>query len=261
MLTLNLRTVTGYFSESIATGMPPKKKKGGGKKKAAAEPVVKVADVSLPPIPSAKTSSLMFAVTNATPSTVGRLVGLFNYGSSLTAVDMNNSTPVHIAAKRGDALMLEKLLSFKEVDVAKLINAWEATSVGGYAAIHHVCALGHVDALKVLLKHGALMNIKTQSLLKETPLHICCKSGPNSMGCAKVLIDAKADVNAIDGFGHNASYWASTRGHLDMVRELNLPSGHHASPDEFIHMIMSRPGFAMAKEKKKAPKGGGKKKK
>jgi hypothetical protein len=240
--------------------MPPKKKKvgGGAKKKKVA--VVKESDISLPPIPSSKTSSLMYAVSTATPATVSRLVTSYNYGESLSAVDMNNSTPIHIAAKRGDALMLEKLLSFKEMDSTKLINAWESPAVGGYAAIHHVCSLGHVEALKILLKYGAAVNLKTNSTLKEGPLHICCKAGPNSSGCAKVLIDAKIDVHAVDGFGHNATYWATTRGYLEMVRELDLPSAHHATADEYIKMVMSRPGFAMAKDKPKK-KASGKKKK
>jgi ankyrin repeat protein len=167
---------------------------------------------------------------------------------------MNNSTPVHVAAKRGDAQMLEKILTMPEMDVARTINACESATVGGYAAIHHACALGHVEALKVLLKHGASINAKTQTNLKEGALHICCKNLPVAMGCAKVLIDAKIDVNAIDGFGHNATYWATTKGHLEMIRELDLPGPRHASMDEYIKQCMSKPGFAMAKPKeKKAP--------
>jgi len=237
--------------------MPPKKKTA--KKKVAAKPVVKETDLTLPPLPSAKTSSLLYAVQHSTTTAVSRLVTAYDYGKSLTSVDMNNSTPLHIAAKRGDAAMLEKLLTFKEVDVSKTINSCEASAVGGYAALHHVCALGHVEALKVLLKHGANVNLKTHSTLKEGALHICCKSGPVALACAKVLIDAKIDINAIDGFGHNATYWASTRGHVEMIRILDLPAPHHASADEYLAIVMSRPGFSLAKEKKK-PAGAKKKK-
>lgn len=238
--------------------MPPKKAKkgGGGAKKKKAAPVKKVTDLTLPPLPSAKTSTLLYAVSSATPQEVGRLVEHYNYGSSLTSVDMNSSTAIHIAAKRGDAAMLEKLLSFKEItEAAKgLINTTESSAVGGYAAIHHVCAQGHVAALQVLLKYGASINTRTNSALGETALHICCKTGPTTMACAKVLLDARADVNAVDKFGHNASYWANNKGHLAMMRELGLPQAHAATPDEFIALALAR-GLSMPKEKKKAVKG------
>lgn len=240
--------------------MPPKKAKGAGKKKKAAAPVKKDTDLTLPPITTVRTSGIMFAVASSDVVTMGRLVQHFNFASMLSKVDMNNSMPLHMASKRGDAAIVEKLLSYKET--LTTVDARESSSVGGYAAIHYACAGNYYDVLSLLLTHKADVNIKTASTLGESPLHVCCKTGPSTMACAKLLIDAGANVNATDTFGHNCSYWAQNKGHVDMIRELNLPDGKACGIDEFIAMTFAAiPGFSIKKDKKKKPAGKGKGKK
>lgn len=237
--------------------MPPKKKIGFKKKKAVA--VKKVTDLTLPPVTTTATTSLLYAVASSDVVGMGRLVSHYNFASTLSAVDRNNSNPLHMAAKRGDAAMLRKLLEFKEHMPISAVNACEVAAIGGYAAIHYACAGNHQQVLAILINHGADVNVKTQSSLGESPLHICCKAGPSTLACAKTLVDARANVNAVDSFGHNCSYWANQKGHRDMILELGLPEARAAGGDEFIAMMMSRPDFSMKKPKEK--KAIGKKKK
>lgn len=232
--------------------MPPKKKAAGGqkKKKKSGAVVKKETDLTLPPVTTAATASLLYAVASSNVVEMGRLVSHYNFASTLSTVDRNNSTPLHMAAKRGDTAMLEKLLGFKQLPDSA-VNAREVSSIGGYAAIHYACAGNHQQALAILLGRGADVNLKTQSSLEESPLHICCKAGPSTMACAKTLVDFRANVNAMDSFGHNCSYWANQKGHLDMIRELGLPEARAAGCDEYIAMMLSRPGFSMKKAKPK----------
>ena len=240
--------------------MPPKKKAGGKKKKKATPALVKEVALVLPPITTSNTSSLLHAVSSSNVESVGRLVAHYNFAPTLKATDSSGTGPLHVASKGGDATMLTKLLSYPET--TQTINSCEAASIGGYGAIHYACAGNYPQVLTLLLRHGADMNLKTRSNLQDSPLHICCKVGPITSPCAKILIAAGCDINIVDSFGHNCSYWASTRGHTSMITELALPSAHAASCEEYIKMMLSKPGFSFKQPKPKAKaaaKGKGKK--
>ena len=66
------------------------------------------------------------------------MVTHYHYGDVLNATDFNGSTPLHIACRKGDFAICEKILSYSKTDV----NLLEKTSVGGYSALHHACAVG-----------------------------------------------------------------------------------------------------------------------
>lgn len=243
------------------------KKKSAKKKKGASGPSLKdakAADViGLPTIPTAKTLTLLNCVGTGDTKTLTRMVYHYDHGKELMTMDANHSTPLHMAAKKGDRDTVERLLSFSG-DFPMNLNGVEIAKVGGYAPIHHACAGGHVRVLELLLRAGANPNIQTNSSLGETPLHICVKKGEISLGCAKLLLAGGAKANAIDKFGNNASFWAQSSGNMQMARELGLPAAAGASADDYINMMMSRiPGFhAPSGDKKKGTKkGGGKKKK
>ena len=243
------------------------KKKGSKKKKDSGGPNLKAAKaadvISLPTIPTSKTLTLMNCVGTGNTKTLTRMVYHYDHGKELMTKDSNHSTPLHVAAKKGDADTVERLLSFSG-DFPLDLNGVEIAKVGGYAPIHHVCAGGYVRALELLLRAGANPNLQTNSSLGETPLHICVKKGEVSLGCAKMLLANGAKANAIDKFGNNASFWAQSSGNMLMARELGLPAAAGASADDYISMMMSRiPGFkAPSGDKKKGgKKKGGKKKK
>jgi ankyrin repeat protein len=245
--------------------MPPKKK--GGKKKTkkssgpSAAEAKEAVTISLPTIPTAKTLNLMNAVGVGNTKVLTRMVYHYDHGKELQQKDANGSTPLHMAAIKGDADTVERLLSFSG-DFPIDVNALEISKVGGYAPIHHACAGGHVRILEQLLKAGANPNLQTNSTLGETPLHICVKRGEHTLGCAKTLLQAGARSKAVDKFGNNASWWAYSNGNSQMARELDLPQGAGASADDYIQLMMNRiPGYKMPTGEKKKKGGGGKKKK
>lgn len=165
----------------------------------------------------------------------------------------------------GDDRMLQHLLSFPEsYGSSDGLNLKEKRVIGGYAAIHHACAIGNADCLLLLLRAGANPSLPCDSNLGETPLHICCKNG--RLPCAQLLVEHGANVDARDGFGHNASFWAYNKNHEHIISALGLPPVRAASAEDYLQIMMMRnKAFAIpfSKLKKKSTKKGekGKKKK
>lgn len=139
------------------------------------------------------------------------------------------------------------------------INKQELKIVGGYAAIHHACLEGNVDAIKLLAEAGADLNIKCNNITGETPLHICCKL--NKQACAKALLDSGASADTRDNFGNNATFWANSRENFEIVKVLGLAPSKSATPQEFLALTLERNKFfvlpsAHAKAKKGKKEGG-----
>lgn len=191
-----------------------------------------------------KTQALLFTVATSNLIDVSRLITHYNYGDTLSKVDMNGSNCLHVATRRGDFEMVVKLLSYPQTP----IDAREKTVVGGYSALHIACKHNLTDIAKELLIKGANPNLKSDSSLGETSLHICCKLGHTA--CASLLLRAGANADARDGFGHNASFWAASKQHMDMITHLELPPVHTASPQEHLAiMILNNPKFSLEKVK------------
>lgn len=236
--------------------MAPKKKKVGTKKKIAKPPPVIAADDKLPALSNSKTTALIGTVASSDIKSLVRLVAHYDYGKVLDTVDVNGSTPVHIAVKRNDIPTLEKLLSYKVVD----INRTELPIVGGYTALHHACLNQHGSILQLLLHSGANPNIKCNSVVGETPLHLCCKLG--NTDCARKLIQAGASAELRDNFGNNSSFWAHKYQQDHLIRELGLHAPKSATAEEFLALMVRRnPAFVLPAIKiKKAKKSTSKKK-
>lgn len=217
--------------------MPPKKKgsKKGGKGKSKPTKIVGVpfTDMSLPPLPSVKNTAIAYTVASNNPETLHRLVNHYNYSDGFMAKDVNGSTAIHIAVKKGNPDMLATVLSMGRID----INAYESSDIGGYAAVHLACLEGDKEMLQILLNHGADPNIRANSSLGDTPLHVCCKHG--QMECARILLDKDANPSLRDSFGHNASHWAVAKQHEDMIPKLGLPPAKAASANEFINILLA----------------------
>ncbi len=100
---------------------------------------------------------------------------------------------------------MDKVISFgsnSQID----INALELRVVGGYAAIHYACLNNSIPMLELLLQNGADVNIKCLSIIGESPLHLCCQKG--LIDCAKVLMRHGASLDITDNFKNNAAFWA-----------------------------------------------------
>jgi len=80
---------------------------------------------------------------------------------------------------------------------------------------------GHVDAVRVLLDHGAHVNL--QNDVNWTPLHEASDEG--HLKVVQLLLEHEATLNAQTIYGSTPVYLASTNGHLEVVR---LLLGHGA---------------------------------
>lgn len=245
--------------------MPPKKKKAGSKKgkKTKPGPPVILTDLRLPSIPmNPKNSTLICAVASSDFRSFDRLVKHYDFEETVSSTDINGSTILHIATKKHDLEMVKKIIQMGQVN----LNAREKRIIGGYTAIHHACAENLVDILVELLKGGASPDVRAESDLGDTPLHICCKH--DRLACAKILKEYNVTLDSRDAFGHNASFWAHSKQNDDIIRALGLPPPHAASPKEFFEIMLEKnggnAGYLHAKKsggKKKKKDGKGKKKK
>ena len=247
--------------------MPPKKKKvskKGKKGKSAGGLPPILTDLRLPAIPmNPKNSMLVCAVASSDFQSVNRLVTHYDFEETVSSTDINGSTILHIATKKHDLDMVEKIIQMGKVN----LNAKEKRMIGGYTAVHHACALNLPEILIALLKAGANPDAKAESELGDTPLHICCKT--DRLACAKILLEYRASLDVRDAFGNNASFWAHSKQNDDIIRALGLPPPKAASPQEFFAIMLEKnggnAGYLHAKKaggkKKKDGKGKGKKKK
>lgn len=247
--------------------MAPKKK--GKKAKASIDdgPEKKKTEPAIVLLPSydetIKVATLMRTVSSGDPTSLTRLVAHYNYQDALLKTDLNGTTALMIAARRGDVATLDRLLSLQSVTNTN-VDAREIIIIGGFSALHHACKEGHALIVEKLLQFGANADIQTNCSLGETPLQICCKTGPHTLPCARILLSLGAKPNAVDKYGNNAAFWAISAGNSDMVTELKL-SNKPATAEQLMATIMSRiPNFSMPSGGKGGKKKGaakGKKKK
>jgi len=209
-------------------------------------------DATLPPLPETRNTALLHTVASSDVASLSRLVAHYNYGNVLSSVDVNGSTPVHIAVRNNDMQMLNKLLSFDKLN----LNSLEAKCVGGHTALHHACLGNSKIMITALLEHGANPNIKSDSTMGETPLQICCKLG--LVESARILLKHGAQTELKDNFGNNATFWAYNSHQFVLIKELGLPPSKTPSPKDFLVLLQRRiPNFVLPSLKLKS-KGKGK---
>jgi ankyrin repeat protein len=225
---------------------PAGKKKSGKKKKSkksssAIAPVGLGETDVLPPLTTnVRLATLQTTVINHDIISLNRLIAHYNYKNDLNKLSADKTSLIHTAIKSRDILSLQQLISYSK----EHLNSRESSLLGGYAPIHYACSMNNHEILDCLIKAGAILDIKADSTIGETPLMICCKHG--NLRCAQMLIQAGVRLNTLDNFGNNASFWAYRHNNTTMARELQLPASHTPSPDEFLALQMQRiPGFKL----------------
>lgn len=131
--------------------------------------------------------------------------------AQLNHADCANPTPLHLAALRGSAAEIRKLL----ID-APDVNAPDAL---GDTPLHSAARRFRVEAAAALIEAGASLEIRNQDGM--TPLALLASMGPSETpeiddakaALGAVLIDAGANVNALDGAGASPLGYAVAREH------------------------------------------------
>jgi ankyrin repeat protein len=115
------------------------------------------------------------------------------------------------AAAIGDVERLRGLLA----DDSSLVNAW---SEDGFTPLHFAAFFGHPTAARLLIERGAELEARSTNrefAFDATPLHSASAAGQRDV--CEALLDAGADVNAVQHGGYTALLDAAANGNTELV--------------------------------------------
>ncbi len=134
---------------------------------------------------------------------------LIDGGANVSAATRYNITPLSLACEKGDAPMIERLL--------KAGADPNATSEEGQTALMTAALAGRVDAVKVLLSHGAKLNV-AEPVRGQTALMWAASEG--NAAAVETLIEFGADVKTKSKTGFTPLLFAVRNGHKETVQAL-----------------------------------------
>jgi ankyrin repeat protein len=140
------------------------------------------------------------------------------------------------AAAFGRTARLEALLD----EEPALVDAY---APDGFFPLGLAAFFGHEEAVRVLLARGANPNLAARNAMKVAAIHAASAAG--SLAIARLLVDAGADVNAVQQAGFTPLHAAAMSGRADLAR-LFLERG----ADRGTRTDDGRTALAMAKEAK-----------
>jgi len=157
---------------------------------------------------------------------------LIKYGATINQANDRGETPLYIACQKGRTPCVRTLLDaaadmhladkdgclpltlaseFGHLDIVRLMLAAGACEMT--EPLRMACQVGQVGSVRLLLQAGAL----TDPPGHKTPLHVACLQGHEA--CVEALIDAKANVNAVQGYSTPLMF-ACYRGRLGCAHAL-----------------------------------------
>ena len=140
------------------------------------------------------------------------------------------------AAAFGKTARLESLLD----EEPALVDAYAAD---GFFPLGLAAFFGHEEAVRLLLARGANPNLSAQNAMKVAAIHAASAAG--SLPVALLLVDAGADVNAVQQAGFTPLHAAAMAGRADLAK-LFLERG----ADPSAKADDGRTALAMAKDAK-----------
>ncbi|XP_059075443.1 uncharacterized protein LOC131061631 [Cryptomeria japonica] len=121
------------------------------------------------------------------PSVLGEFISRKQRRNQAFVKDFSQTTPLHVAAARGNIKMVDKLLS--EISAQECNDYVEAADVLGQTALHKAASGGHGEIVKKLLASGA-HPLKQRDCDGKTAVHFAAQSdGEDSVTIAKLLLD------------------------------------------------------------------------
>ncbi|XP_063396717.1 uncharacterized protein LOC134681168 [Mytilus trossulus] len=134
---------------------------------------------------------------------------LLQHSADVNKCNKNDASPLCIASQNGHVDVVKELLQHS-ADVNKCAN--DDTS-----PLYVASEKGHVDVVKELLQHSADVNKCRND--GTPPLQIACYN--NMIEVVRVLLQChNVDVDLCDDGGCSSLYWASQKGHVNVVKEL-----------------------------------------
>ena len=100
--------------------------------------------------------------------------------------------------------------------------AVSAFSPDGFTALHFAAFFGKAEAARILLEHGASVDVYTRNPFANQPLHAAAAG--RHMEVCRILIAAGAELNATQHGGFTPLHEAAQHGDVEMV-ELFLSAG------------------------------------
>uniref|UniRef100_A0A1I8MKC2 Protein fem-1 homolog B n=1 Tax=Musca domestica TaxID=7370 RepID=A0A1I8MKC2_MUSDO len=160
-----------------------------------------------------------------TPKTVV-LSPYLTYPPKFDEIDGQSITPLTMAATAGNVMYVKTLLSQYKVDLECECNViFDGLVVYGATALWVAAGLGHLQIVKLLVRHGANVNHNTKA--QSSPLRAACYAG--RLDIVKYLIENGADVNLGNKYNNTCIMIAAYKGHTQVVDTL-LKNG--ANPNE-----------------------------
>jgi ankyrin repeat and protein kinase domain-containing protein 1 len=132
---------------------------------------------------------------------------LLAHGASADAQDSNGVTPVHVAlAQEHDRIALALIKHAR--------TAINSATAQGVTPLHLTAYDDNERLTELLLKLGAVVDAQDED--GDTPLHLAAQNGYQDI--AKRLLEAGANVHAANKLGHTPLYYAALFGHYELVK-------------------------------------------
>ncbi|KAH6936882.1 hypothetical protein HPB50_024045 [Hyalomma asiaticum] len=132
---------------------------------------------------------------------------LIQNGARVDTFDETGKAALHLAAEKGHEELADILLNAKA-----FVNV---RSQRGLTPLHLAAEKGYATLIrKLVTEHGAMLD--ALSLNKKTPLHLAAAEG--RLDVCKILLELKADTNALDDQGQTPMMLAIENDHSEVVK-------------------------------------------
>jgi ankyrin repeat protein len=161
---------------------------------------------------------------------------LIELGADVNKVNEHGWTPLKFSLWSEDTSMLELLL--EKGATIEIIDAECETGCQTYESspLHLASRRGAADFMDILIDHGADVNIKNEEF-KQTPLHLAAAMGYGDI--VTLLIESGCDDSIEDINGKTASDLALEHGNLEIAKMLlGNDTIENTKPEELLHVSL-----------------------
>lgn len=140
------------------------------------------------------------------------MLALYNGQGPIAELLLAHGAPLDIwaASVRGDGERLAHLL-------AQDGSLVQALSADGWTPLHLAAHFGQVEAIRLLLDHGAAVDARSANAMRNTPLHAAAAGSPRTRQAAVLLVERGAAVNAAQHGGWTALHAAAQNGDAELA--------------------------------------------